>query len=86
MKQRIENLLKNNLNYQKLEVINNSHLHKGHSESDDTGETHFKISIFSPELNSIPKIQAHRKINKLLESEFKKGLHALEIKIETKSY
>lgn len=81
MKQRIEENLKNALNPDFIEVVNNSAQHAGHIESDDTGETHFAVKIESKELKNMPKIQAHRKVNNLLKNEFKNGLHALEIKI-----
>jgi BolA protein len=64
-----------------LEVVNNSHLHKGHSGHDGSGNTHFKIIIKSSNLSHLGKVEAHRRINKVLDEEFNKGLHALEIKL-----
>lgn len=82
MKQRIEEILRTNLQINFLEVVNNSYLHSGHVGDDGSGETHFKISISSNDLKSIRSVEAHRKINKLLKEEFGEGgLHALEIKI-----
>ncbi len=81
MKQRIEKILNNELKPEFLEVKNNSHLHAGHAGDNGTGETHFAIEIKSPQLVGLSKVAAHRKINTLIKEEFKKGLHALEIKI-----
>lgn len=81
MKQRIEKTLEKNLQPKFLEVKNNSNLHRGHLGDDGSGETHFAIKIESDELKGLSKIQSHRKVNELLKDEFKRGLHALEIKI-----
>lgn len=81
MRERIEKKLSEKLHPEILEVKNNSHLHKGHSGDDGSGETHFAISVKSDLLKDSNKIEAHRKINSLLSNEFKNGLHALEIKI-----
>lgn len=81
MKQRIEEKLRENLHPKFLEIKNNSHLHRGHVENSETGETHFAILIESDELNNLSKMQAHRKINQLLKDEFAEGLHALEVRV-----
>ncbi|MBL6664781.1 MAG: BolA family transcriptional regulator [Rickettsiales bacterium] len=81
MKQRIEEKLKNSLNPNFIDVINNSHLHKGHLGDDGSGETHFRVAISSLEFDGLNRVQKHQKINKILQEEFEKGLHALEIKI-----
>lgn len=81
MKDRIIKNLTQNLQPEFLEVKNNSYLHQGHAGDNGTNETHFEVIIESDQLKEISKIQAHRKINQLMKSEFEKGLHALEIKI-----
>lgn len=66
-----------------LHIENKSYLHAGHAgiEGNNSRETHFKVQISAPSLSVLTKIKAHQKINKVLEEEFKNGLHALEIKI-----
>lgn len=81
MKQRIENIIQENLKPEFLSVKNNSHLHSGHMGDNGSGETHFEISLKSTELSKLSLIQSHRKINNLLKDEFSRGLHAIEIKI-----
>lgn len=68
-----------------LQVTNKSHLHRGHVGISDnnSGETHFAVEISSPLLSGLTKVKAHQKINQILIEEFQKGLHALEIKINT---
>jgi BolA protein len=84
MKEKIIKKLQENFSPEFLEVINNSHLHGGHFKADNPehhNQTHFVVKISSNELREMKKIDAHRKINKILEDGFKEGLHALEIKI-----
>lgn len=68
-----------------LRVTNDSAKHRSHVEhlgsAGFTGETHYKIEIFSPEFVGLSRIEIHRKVNDLLKDEFNSGLHALEIKI-----
>lgn len=64
-----------------LQIDNNSNQHSGHLGDDGTGETHFLVTIKSSKLKNFNRIKSHRIINEILQSEFKNGLHALEIKI-----
>jgi BolA protein len=84
MKNIIEKKLQENFLPFHLEVINNSHLHNGHFKApseDLQNQTHFMVKIGSKKFSGLSRVLVHRQINKLLEEEFKKGLHALEIKI-----
>lgn len=81
MKEIIVEKLINNLHPNVLEVINNSHLHSGHLGDDGSGETHFAIKISAEDLKNLSAVQAHRKINRILQEEFKMGMHALEIRV-----
>ena len=80
-KDRIIKKISDNVDFEELEVLNNSHLHKGHSGDDGTLETHYKITIKSDYLNNLSKVNAHKQINKAVKDEFDSGLHALEIKL-----
>lgn len=67
-----------------LEIINNSHLHQNHFVAPNLelqNQTHFMIKISAQCFNGMTKINIHRQINKILSDEFKRGLHALEIKV-----
>ena len=77
--QRIHDTLQQSLGPSKLEVINNSHQHAGHSSSPGTGESHYHIRISSQKFESKSRVEIHRMINKLLKEEFDQGLHALSI-------
>lgn len=79
---RIEKLIRTNINYTALEVKNVSYKHKNHSGDDGSGETHYTIMISSTDaFSGFTKLQNHRKIMGLLKEEFCNGLHALELKL-----
>jgi BolA family transcriptional regulator, general stress-responsive regulator len=82
-KDRIYKKLINNIECGTLDVVNNSHLHKGHMGDDGTLETHYKIVIKSlgGQFTSCSRVEVHRVINNLLQDEFNSGLHALEISV-----
>lgn len=72
---------------ERLDIINESHLHAGHHHEesghhavyDGTGETHFRIRIVSPAFAGKSRIERHRAVNELLAAELKGGVHALAI-------
>lgn len=77
---RMEENLRKALSPERLEVINESHLHAGHQESfDGTGETHFRIRIVSNAFSGMSRLQRHRTVNDLLEAELQETVHALAI-------
>tara|TARA_B100001029_G_C15016453_1_gene427662 strand:- start:1024 stop:1278 length:255 start_codon:yes stop_codon:yes gene_type:complete len=80
-KERIKNLLLINFTDFSIEIIDNSNLHVGHNNFNGKGETHIQIILKSKNLKQIKRLNIHRQINKLMENEFKSGLHSLEIKI-----
>ncbi|HLD76607.1 MAG TPA: BolA family protein [Rickettsiales bacterium] len=66
---------------EELRVINNSSLHKGHLGDDGSGQTHFLLEIRASKLCGMNRVEAHRMIKRILQDEFNKGLHALEIRV-----
>lgn len=87
MKTTMETKLKNAFQPQRLEVVDESHLHAGHHHEesghhvtyDGTGETHFRIRIVSDKFEGMSRIERHRSVNELLADELKAGVHALAI-------
>ena len=69
------------LNPEKIELLDNSDLHKKH-KSFDVNKKHLKLIIYSEKLRAIKKIEAHKIIFSLLEDEMKNKIHALEIEIK----
>lgn len=72
---------------ERLDVINESHLHAGHHHVDSghhatfdgAGETHFRVRIVAPAFAGMSRVERHRAVNDLLAEELKSGVHALAI-------
>jgi BolA protein len=83
----IESKLRQAFAPERLEVINESHLHAGHhhvesghhATFDGTGETHFRVRIVSAAFAGRSRVERHRAVNDLLGGELRRGLHALAI-------
>lgn len=74
-KEQIINILENALSISHLQVNNESKFHHVPKDS----ETHFKVTIVSPDFEAKKLIQRHKQINQLLAAELANGLHALSI-------
>ena len=77
----IQEKLCNKIEIESIEVVDNSHKHKGHkSFSPERYHLHLKIkSLF---LNSISRVSAQKMIMKILREDLKDKIHALEISIK----
>jgi BolA family transcriptional regulator, general stress-responsive regulator len=72
---------------ERLEVVNESHLHAGHHHTvhghdemfDGTGETHFRVRLVSSAFSGKSRVERHRAVNDLLTPELKGAVHALAI-------
>ena len=76
----VEKKIRDNVEVNKIEIINNSSKHQGH-KSFAKGKFHWKFIIDSKYLKSLSKIEAHKEIMKILKGELKDKIHALELKI-----
>ena len=73
--------LKKQIEIEELNIVDNSHKHKGHKFfSPDKFHLHLKIK--SLYLNSISRINAQKLVMKILQEDLKTKIHALEINIE----
>ena len=70
----------NNIEVNKIEIIDNSHIHRRH-KSFNKSNLHLKIIIESESLKSLSKLDSHRKIIRLIKNEIETEIHSLEIKI-----
>ena len=70
-----------NIKLEKIEIIDNSHLHSSH-KSFKPNMYHLKLNIKSIYLSSISRINAQKLIMKVLKDDLKTKIHALEISIE----
>ena len=72
---------------ERLEVLNESHLHAGHHHEesghhatfDGSGETHFRVRIVAPAFTAMSRIERHRAVNTALAEELAAGVHALAV-------
>jgi len=67
----------------KLEIINDSAKHSGHSGDDGSGESHFTIVIESHAFADVSRLNRQRMINKALRDIPGERVHALAIKANT---
>lgn len=83
----IEAKLTRGLAPERLEVVNESHLHAGHHHAgsdhhggfDGTGETHFRVRLVAEAFAGKSRLERHRAVNALLAEELASGVHALAI-------
>ena len=80
--QRIEGILRRELNPESLLVTDESHLHAGHAGARPEGETHFRIAIVADRFVGMGRIDRQRLINGLVSDEFDNGLHALALDVK----
>ncbi len=78
-RQVIYDLLEAALTPDRLDVIDESHLHAGHMGARPEGETHFRVKITAAVFDGQSRLQRHRTINHLLAGPLREGVHALAI-------
>ena len=78
---KLEIKISRELNLEKIQIIDNSDLHRKH-KSFNPDKVHLKIIIYSKKFREMKRIDAHKMIFSLLEEEMKNKIHALEIEIK----
>ncbi|MBL9056231.1 MAG: BolA family transcriptional regulator [Rhodobacteraceae bacterium] len=63
---------------ERLEVVNESHRHAGHSGDDGSGESHFAVLIRAPALAPLGRVARHRAVHQAL-GDLVGRIHALAI-------
>jgi len=67
----------------RLEVIDESELHKGHAGHRPGGQSHFRVEIVSAAFEGQPRVARQRRVYQILSDELKGGVHALALKTLT---
>jgi BolA protein len=67
----------------RLEIVDDSAKHAGHSGAAAGGETHFNITVVSDFFTNHSRIERSRMVNEVLASEFATGLHALSVSLRS---
>lgn len=62
----------------RLEVVNESHQHAGHSGDDGSGESHFAVVIRAEALAGLGRVARHRAVHKAL-GDLTTRVHAMVI-------
>jgi BolA protein len=62
-----------------LQVVDESHLHKGHAGHRPGGESHFRVKITAAAFAGRSRVAAHRMVYDALAEEIADGVHALAI-------
>lgn len=65
-----------------LEIIDESHKHAGHMGWRESGETHYKVVLSSEPFTGMSRLERTRALNKLLDEERSKSLHAIEFEFK----
>ena len=64
---------------ERLEIIDESDHHKGHSGARREGETHFRIVMVSRAFEGLGRVARQRMVNKTLKEELDGPVHALSM-------
>jgi BolA family transcriptional regulator, general stress-responsive regulator len=80
MAREIETRLMAALSPTRLNVINDSASHSGHSGDDGTGESHFTVEIESAAFAGVARLERQRMVNRALGDLPGQKVHALAIK------
>src|SRR3954468_8492797 len=62
-----------------LNVVDESHQHRGHAGHRAEGETHYRVYIVAEAFRGKSRIDRHRMINSALAAELSGGVHALAV-------
>jgi BolA protein len=79
----IEGKLKARFEPLTLEIVDESHLHKGHAGAPEGGESHFRVKIVSELFGKMSRVERQRAINETLKEELAGPVHALSIQALT---
>ncbi len=63
----------------RLDIVDDSHQHAGHSGSRAEGETHFHVTIVAAAFAGASRVDRQRKVYATLAEEMKGRVHALQL-------
>lgn len=79
----IRNKLSRALNPARLEIVDESHRHRGHAEAPAGGESHFRVEIVADAFAGKPRVERQRMVYALLAEELAGPVHALSLQALT---
>lgn len=66
-----------------LELIDDSHRHRGHAGARPGGESHFRLRIVSKAFDGVGRVERQRAVMRVLKEELAGQVHALNIEAAT---
>ncbi|MFN3972664.1 MAG: BolA family protein [Gemmobacter sp.] len=63
---------------ERLEIVNESHLHAGHAGDDGSGESHFRVTLRATALTSLSRVERHRAVHRAI-GDLTTRIHALAL-------
>jgi BolA protein len=63
----------------RLEIVDESHRHAGHAGARPEGETHFAVTVVSPEFAGLNRVARQRLVYQTLAEELATRVHALSL-------
>lgn len=82
VQQEMEELLREAFAPTRLEVINDSAMHHGHSGDDGSGESHFTVKIEAPQFAGMNRLARQRAVIAALGDIVGERVHAVAIKAD----
>lgn len=79
IKQRMEQKLRDALQPERLDIIDESHRHIGHGGAHPEGESHFRIQIVSAAFTGKSRVARQRMVYEVLAEELRERVHALSL-------
>jgi BolA protein len=80
VKDEIETRLADAFSPDRLEVVNESHRHAGHSGDDGSGESHFRVVIRAGAFAAMSRVARHRAIHQAL-GDLNQRVHAIALDV-----
>jgi BolA protein len=80
VKAAIEKKLTAGLAPERLEIVDESHLHAGHAGARAGGESHFRVEVVAAAFAGLGRVARQRLVYGLLAEELKADIHALALR------
>jgi len=75
----IERKLARALTPRRIDIVDESELHRGHAGWREGGETHFRITVVADAFAGLSRVERHREVNRILAEELAGPVHALSL-------
>jgi len=80
-KNRIETALRDRFEVIELTVIDESEMHRGHAGYQEGGESHYRVTLRSPDFQGMSRIARHRAVHEALGKDLVSEIHALALSL-----